>query len=84
MKYLAEITQVSTGVTRTYHATCDWCIDSGGYLWSEGNYSCDCNRGIFFAYAGGEEPKWDSDCSEGKYRVVCKSEDGAVLYADDP
>lgn len=51
------------------------------YDWAEGNYSCDCNRELFFCRACG---KWDRDdppCSDGRYsvRVACQ-ETGAVQY----
>lgn len=35
------------------------------FLWAEGNYSCDCNRKIFFDDKGYQEV----DCSDGLYSV---------------
>lgn len=32
----------------------------GDYIWADGNYSCDCNRHLFFERAAGNEPEWDS------------------------
>jgi hypothetical protein len=41
------------------------------YQWQEGNYSCDCNRKIFFEKAKGTS-SWDYDtpCGDGRYRIV--------------
>jgi len=57
------------------------------YLWEEGNFSCDCNRGLFFAQALGdmerEEQAWEGGCSEGKYRVEVRERDTArVIYTE--
>lgn len=40
------------------------------YLWSDGgNYSCDCNRALFFARARGEEEPDDPPCGEDRFCV---------------
>ncbi len=51
------------------------------YIWEDGNYSCDCNRRLFFARANGDEEDWDSGCGEGEYsaRVFYK---GERVYSD--
>lgn len=83
---VVKITDTMTGVTRD--ATWPeyaWGDEKDGvydYLWSEGNYSCDCNRGMFFAQAAGE-PDPDMICGESRYAVKILSEDGsAILYED--
>ena len=49
------------------------------YMWREGNYSCDCNRELFFYRAKGID-KWDKvKCSEGRYRVWV-SDNGKNVY----
>jgi len=57
------------------------------YMWEEGNYSCDCNRELFFeTIKSGKsqmETYWNTggECSEGRYSVkIAISEDGSVLY----
>ncbi len=52
MKAKVSILNTKTGETRVYEEP-DWCE----YAWSEGNYSCDCNRNIYFDRVGGEERK---------------------------
>ena len=40
------------------------------WMWTEGNYSCDCNRELEFRRALGETPEWDDvECSEGRFSV---------------
>ena len=34
------------------------------YIWSDGNFSCDCNRSLFFS-----NNKVDSECGNEKYSV---------------
>lgn len=51
------------------------------YLWSEGNYSCDCNRDIFFKQ-GTDEPE-NHGCGMNKYWVEIKDENEKVIYSDD-
>lgn len=41
------------------------------FLWRDGNYSCDCNRELFFERAKGKDPDLDEVwCSEGRFEVV--------------
>jgi len=42
--------------------------DGISYLWEEGNYACDCNRGDFFARAGGESDP-HQPCGDFAYEV---------------
>lgn len=52
-KYLLR--DVTNGLERYEHDYyCLWrssgsdgeCVDGGGFIWEEGNYSCDCNRAL--------------------------------------
>lgn len=54
----------------------------GPYIWSEGNFACDCNRALFFANAGGELGP-DVSCGTGRYSARVLAEDGSILYQDD-
>ncbi len=58
----------------------------GYYVWSDGNYGCDCNRRLFFARAAGEEADWDGECSKGFYSVRLRNKKtGRVFYSEfDP
>jgi len=40
------------------------------FMWSAGNYACDCNRHLFFQRALGEMPDDDVVCSHDRYEVV--------------
>lgn len=58
------------------------------YIWSEGNYACDCNRHLFFVRAGGDEDDEDEGdddaCSSGLYAVKITNPAGSeTLYQDD-
>ena len=84
------IRDTATGEERTYEEDApDWKPDDyhpGGfsdYIWREGNYSCDCNRGNFFTAANGEESR-DEECGHSRYRVrILDADTGALLYEDD-
>ena len=78
-----EIMRVSDGATRRYHDPSAW-EDYSEYMWSDGNYSCDCNRSLFFARAtGGEVGLEESeDCGNASYRVRITDDNGSRLYAD--
>ncbi len=39
------------------------------YMWTEGNYSCDCNRALFVSRAGGAIPE-NVPCDNGVDHVV--------------
>ena len=75
---IVQIRRNSDGLTR------NWETDfSGEYIWSEGNYSCDCNRSLFFGYAICEG--WtEQPCGYDGYsvRIVAK-DDGRELYRDE-
>lgn len=68
--YVAVIRRVSDGLTRFYHANnCRW--DAGSwYWWANGNATCDCNRAMFFDWAGGGNGSEGPECGEGAYQVL--------------
>jgi len=74
------ITDTMTGETRTYLddlATAE--DDYHEYLWSEGNYCCDCNRAIFFDVAGGGDGDPDRGCGGERYDIKLVADDGRVI-----
>lgn len=82
MLIYVTITRVEDRVSRTYQEEYDWSPGSE-FNWSEGNYSCDCNRALFFRRAGNEEVGANLICGEGKYYVEIRSAEGELLYKDD-
>jgi hypothetical protein len=53
------------------------------YPWEEGNYSCDCNRRLFFARAKGEAEDWETGCSEGAYSARILDKKTNHVYYDE-
>lgn len=53
------------------------------FIWEDGNFSCDCNRELFFARAKGL-PEPDVYCSGGRFRVekIVRDADGVVIYEE--
>ena len=70
------------------NALSTYCAEDYGfksdYIWSEGNYSCDCNRELFFARGRGEpEPANENlRCTDGRFLVLVVAEDGSVVFDD--
>lgn len=57
------------------------------FLWSDGNYSCDCNRALFFADANGEARPSDPPCDVDDRRyLITEVTDvaGNLLYWEAP
>lgn len=50
------------------------------YMWSEGNFSCDCNRELFFFRELGLNDPDDTICGESAYSVRIATQDGRILY----
>lgn len=54
------------------------------YIWLDGNFSCDCNRRLFFLRAGGSDmAPMDSRCGDCEYDVdkIVRVDNGELLYA---
>lgn len=80
-----NICKQSDGVTRVYKT--DGLLDDDGehlhtYIWEEGNYSCDCNRYLFYQRAHGEEERdEDCTCGDGGYVVwIVNPATGDIVY----
>lgn len=76
--YFVDIRRNEDGVVHRYTDDLPWEDD---YIWSEGNYSCDCNRALFFARAVGEEDE-NVSCGDSAYSLRCVDADENVLYED--
>jgi hypothetical protein len=62
-------------------------LDAGdvSYMWLDGgNYSCDCNRYLFFERAEGRDPEWNEGvCGETDYSVLkIEMPDGTVIEGE--
>lgn len=84
MPYAVEITRVATGQTVTHHEAGDWDDDATDYLWTDGNYGCDCNRALFFGRAGGNLEGDPGDCGMERFTCSGVRPDGARFVIDDP
>lgn len=63
--------RVSDGLEAVVEDTAGYeSVDSAAFMWTEGNYSCDCNRHLFFERAFGNDPPLGGECSDGRYVVV--------------
>ncbi len=83
MSYSVHLTNTKTLEERTYRMDMDWEPAEGSeYLWSEGQFACDCNRGIFFCYAAGENDT-GTDCGYEVFAVRITDDEGVELYSDD-
>jgi len=82
MEAVVTITDTTTGEVAKYAEPC-W-EPVSAYMWGDGNYSCDCNRGLFFERAKGNDPDlFEFDCGDGRFRVIARNEaTGQVLYED--
>lgn len=44
--------------------------DSADYLWTDGNWGCDCNRALLFARAKGLPEPAERPCGEDRYIAI--------------
>lgn len=78
MSYIAAITDKTTGETQNLPFEEAW-AEHFDYLWSDGNFGCDCNRAQFFSVASGR--MIDRPCGIGRFFVSIWSE-GKIVFAD--
>lgn len=82
---IAEIRYNETGEVREYETIelldID-CKQPSVFNWEENNYSCDCNRHLFFKRAKNEETEedWDITCTDGKYSVNLRNKKNGEVY----
>ena len=78
------IVKNATGETRVYTDDTPGAALGCEYMWTEGNFSCDCNRHIFFERAVGNTPDDDRPCGETAYTVPhIELPDGVFIEIDD-
>lgn len=81
--YFVEIRNNATGVVRKCEFDFAWDKEGSEFCWTEGNFSCDCNRAQFFAQANGEDDP-NRHCGSTQYTAI-KSvlPDGTEIPLDD-
>lgn len=86
VKIVALIRKNKTGEIREYKDEVWWDHNEpyddypNDFMWSEGNYSCDCNRHIFFNNKKYGEEDWDCPCGEELYSVNLKNPKNNVIF----
>ena len=84
--YTVYIRDNKTGEVSEYGMKTPDGYEFSEYIWSEGNYACNCNRSLFF-WRGRELPeeevwKREASCGDGRYSVKIVRPDGTVLYEE--
>jgi len=79
---VVEIKRMADGLIRDHHTQAGW---FGGefndFIWSDGNYACDCNRALFFARAANEhENMREPQCGDDAYQVNVKDPETGEYY----
>jgi len=88
LKTIETIRCNATGEIRELESSIRWFNGDDGphtFIWSDGNFACDCNRAMFFAQMG-SEPDPNVECSDGLFAVRLKNwKTGEVFYDEfDP
>jgi hypothetical protein len=83
VKYKAVIRDNSSGEERTYDPDEDW-KEIHEWMWSMGNYSCDCSLSEFFLEAKGEISTEPPVCGSTRYKLArIEFENGGSVEPDD-
>ncbi len=77
MGITVELTRLADGVVREYPMD----IKFNEYIWADGNFSCDCNRELFFLRAADEDEPDETDCGDERFAVRIYS-DGELVFDD--
>jgi hypothetical protein len=82
---IVEVRNNATGEIRSFDYEPSYLVTpSDGFdewLWTEGNYSCDCNRALFFARANGEPDPNEPCMPEGRFSI--RITDGRDVLLDE-
>ena len=80
MPYKVAMRRNSTGEQRLVDVRDDWDDEISKYLWTDGNFACDCNRAGFWS----EWTDHDRHCGETEYTALCAElPDGRKIKLDD-
>ena len=83
MGYTIRIRNNETQEVRKAALELPW--ENHTHFWlTEGNYGCDCNRGLAFERAAGADPEWGSQpCGDSKFSILDATlPDGTVIKVD--
>lgn len=67
MNLIAHIKKNSIGEVRVLEINQP--DDFHPWIWREGNFSCDCNRSVFFQRANGGNEKSNTPCGNGMFSI---------------
>ena len=89
MKYIIRLRDNETGEEISYME--DYAREQSDeaeallvFIWTEGNYACDCNRGLFFGRAK-DGNDMEVECGFTRFTAVdATAEDGTVIPLDAP
>lgn len=89
MSYIVKIRKNSTGEIRHITRDYDWFWSTGDgsdlFMWTDGNYACDCNRELFFEEDNDDFAFEDAKCSTDRFTAICAIlPDGTVEPIDAP
>lgn len=84
---IERIRQNATGEIREQPGTLNMCGGKpSAFIWADGNFGCDCNRGLFFARIGNDPDAeadhpctWESPAPLYAAQIV-NAADGSVIY----
>lgn len=83
VRIVAKIRHNPTGEVRDYPTEGIWDGDDDQttrYIWEDGNFSCDCNRSLFF-YSHAED--MEADCGDDLFSVnLVNPRTGEVFYRE--
>jgi len=85
VKTNVHIRKNATGEIRKYEDTGIWNEEEqelATYIWEEGNFSCDCNRQLFWWRANKENDEGETSCGENKFSVNIYSTKGKLVYKE--
>lgn len=86
LKVQISITRISDGKNVTYWDDEGLYQDEdydGTFIWEDGNFSCDCNRSIFFHKALGGLEEIETVCGDTQFKVdFIKDETGKIWYQE--
>ena len=83
--YTATIRDMRTGEARAVQCDAHVGPSTIAFMWCDGNYCCDCNRGAFFYGQENEEEEEDFPCSvwENRFRLERLEWSDGTLLADE-
>lgn len=80
--YYVLITRTEDGETRLHVEAENWQDEGHHWLWTEGNWGCDCNRELWHLRARDEDEPDDPQCSDGQYRIRVYDDNGELCYTE--